>query len=225
MTTMDWATTRNDLIKQALLIVGVVPLGEDPDADQLSIARQSLDSLTKYLQAHNLFLWNYSDVSIPTVASTDDYTITNGDAIGIKEAWYTVSNKKTSLTIISADEYSALEDKTTSGTPTQVYFERGLSTPKLWLYPVPDAVYATVYRLALRLKDWDSASSNSTNEMFPQWWMEPLKWKLAANLAHVFQIQAAKISMLETKANDLMNSVKIDNFDAKDRGDTVFFPR
>jgi len=223
MTTMDWTAVRNDLIKQALLIVGVIPLGEEPDADQLSIANQALDSITKYLEAHNMFLWSFSDVSIPTVATTASYTITNGDAIGIKEAWYTTANEKYPLEIISADDYSAITDKTTAGTPEYVYFSRGINAPVLYLYPVPDAVLAATYRLALRLRDWDNANDNSTSALFPQWWMEPLKWKLAANLAHVFQAPPNKIALLEAKATDLINSVKVDNFANRDWADLNFY--
>ena len=220
MSDVDWVMTRNDLIKAALSICGVIPEGEDPSADQQDTARKELDGITKYLQALNLFLWNYSTETVTLVAGTATYIPTNSDAIGIDQAYYLDSSGcKVFLDIGCWADWLMKTDPNTSGTVAEVYFNPNVRAPTVAFYPKPDSSVSTVYvRMARRLKDWDAAADNAA---WPQWWFEPLKWKLAANLSHHYRLPLQERAMLEAKAVELINSVKVDNFN--DRGGTPLF--
>ena len=224
MTTMDWTEVRNDIIKDALLDIGVLPIGEDPDAEQMAIAVRKFNSLTKFLQALNLFLWNYAEYSFNTVAASASYAITNGDAIGIDGAWWMDGTMRNNLEIIPRQTYDAISDKTVAGTPEQVFFDLTINAPKVYLFPVPNAAIAMRLRIARRLRDWDNAGDNSAGDVWPQWWIDPLRYRLAADLAITFQLPPAKIQLLEAKAQEMINSVKIDNFSQKDKGEVVMEP-
>ena len=50
--------------------------------------------------------------------------------------------------------------KTTSGRPTQYYFEKTIN-PTLYLYPAADAAYTVVYYAMLRMKDSGSYTNNN----------------------------------------------------------------
>ena len=223
MTAMDWTATRNQIIKQALLIVGVVPLGEEPDADEMAAAVFELQSITKSMEMTDLFQWNYSDYTFNTVAGTTTYLVANGDAIGIDEAWYLTGSDKKPLIVIGQPDYYNITNKTIVAAPERIWLNLGTNTATLYLYPVPDAIYAITARLPRRLKDWDNAGDNSTSELWPSWAIQPLTWKLASNLAYHFQVESTKCQILEGKAKNLMDALRRDNY-PRDRGEVRFTP-
>jgi len=217
-TDVDWLATRNQIIEQALSHIGVIELGEDPSPEQFARALFQLNSVTKFLETKHLFLWNYSEETIATVAGTASYTFTNSDAIGIDEAYYLSSGQKINLDVIDMADYRAISDKTTAGTPAQVAFDRGSVTPTIYLYPVPDAIISLKVRVARRLKDWDTAAGNA----WPAWWVEPLVWRMAADLSHMFRLPLPERQLLEAKAADLMREAFIDDFRTHDQGEVIF---
>jgi hypothetical protein len=223
-TQMDWTATRNDIIKQALWNIGVVPYGEEPDPEQLSIAKMALNAITKHLQNSHIPLWNFSDLAIATIASTAYYAVTNADAVFIDTAWLTISSNTVDLDIYDREYYYSLTDRgVTTGQPTGVFFDRNIATPAVYVYPIPDAVYALTCRLGRRLRDWDSATDNSLGDTWPSWWIEPIIWKLAANLSHTFRLPLNERVLLEKKAEELIKSVQTDNFKQNDRGEVKFY--
>jgi hypothetical protein len=148
----------------------------------------------------------------------ESYGFTNNDAIGVDEAYYISGTTKVWLERIVLEDYLALQP-TSNALPTQFYFDRGNRTPAIKLYPQPATIFSIYVRTARRLKDWDLAADNAA---FPQWWFEPLKWKLAANLCYTFQQPIAKIQLMEAKATELMAAVRADNWNQRDKRDVVF---
>jgi len=224
MTTIDWSATQNRIIQQAFWRIGVVPYGEQPDSEQQDIALFELNALMKFLAAKNLPKWNQTEYTFNTVASTRSYAVTNANAIGIGRAWYTDADSQIQpLDVYSKEEYENLTDRlVTEGTPSAVYFDRSLTTPTLYLYPIPDAVFAMTVQLDRKMTDWESSSGNSAFEIVPQHWIEPVTWKLSANLSHVFRLPLPERDRIEAKAENLMREALLDNFKSNDNGEVVF---
>ena len=70
------------------------------------------------------------------------------------------SNNDYSATSISRSTYFNYTVKTTSGRPSQYYFERTIN-PKLYLYPAADTTYTLKYYALLRMKDSGSYTNNN----------------------------------------------------------------
>ena len=70
------------------------------------------------------------------------------------------SNNDFSATPISRSTYLNIAVKTTSGRPTQYYFERTIN-PRLYLYPQADTTYTLKYYALLRMKDSGDYTNNA----------------------------------------------------------------
>ena len=53
----DYSQTRDDIIKRALRLIGVLAQGETPTADQVTEAAAALNGLVKAWQADGMPLW------------------------------------------------------------------------------------------------------------------------------------------------------------------------
>ena len=70
------------------------------------------------------------------------------------------SSNDYSATSISRSTYFNYTVKTTSGRPSQYYFERTIN-PKLYLYPAADTAYTLKYYALLRMKDSGAYTNNN----------------------------------------------------------------
>ena len=70
------------------------------------------------------------------------------------------SNSDFSATSISRSTYLNYAVKTTSGRPSQYYFERTIN-PKLFLYPAADTTYTLRYYALVRMKDSGAYTNNA----------------------------------------------------------------
>ena len=70
------------------------------------------------------------------------------------------SNNDFSATSISRSTYFNYTVKTTSGRPSQYYFERTIN-PRLYLYPAADTTYTLKYYALLRMKDAGDYTNNA----------------------------------------------------------------
>ena len=70
------------------------------------------------------------------------------------------SNNDYSTTSISRSTYWNYTVKTTSGRPTQYYFERTIN-PTLYLYPAADTTYTLIYYALVRMFDSGDYTNNS----------------------------------------------------------------
>ena len=70
------------------------------------------------------------------------------------------SNNDFSATSISRSTYLNIAVKTTSGRPSQYYFERTIN-PRLYLYPAADTTYTLKYYALVRMKDAGDYTNNA----------------------------------------------------------------
>ena len=70
------------------------------------------------------------------------------------------NNNDFSAVSISRSTYLNIAVKTTSGRPSQYYFERTIN-PRLYLYPAADTAYTLVYYALIRMKDAGDYTNNA----------------------------------------------------------------
>ena len=143
---------------------------QDRTGYQLKTARRSLNLLLAEWSNRGLNLWTIQKQTAALAANTIElsgtalYGATASDASQIVEITDLVirdsSNNEFSTTSISRSTYLNYTVKTTSGRPSQYYFERTIN-PKLFLYPAADTTYTLVYYALVRMKDSGAYTNNA----------------------------------------------------------------
>ena len=138
----------------------------------LQTARRSLNLLLAEWANRGLNLWTIQ-LQEKTIAATttslnwnrvclglmqDDSSTNNVDItdVAIRDS----SNNDFSATSISRSTYLNIAVKTTSGRPTQYYFERTIN-PTLFLYPAADTTYTLRYYALVRMFDAGDYTNNA----------------------------------------------------------------
>ena len=183
---------RDQVIKGALRLLGVISQGQTPDTDQINDAAEALNILVKAWAADGLPLWAIKQVSFTPVAGTGEYTIGNGKTIATEEplkvyqGWYrnTTSLIDVPLIGITQSRFNSLSAKSQQGTVTQYYYERLNGSGIVHLYLTPDATFAannSIYLLFQRpFADFDASTDTPD---FPQEWIRALKYGLADEMS------------------------------------------
>ena len=136
----------------------------------LQTARRSLNLMLSEWANRGLNLWtiqlqektipattqSLSGTSLFGANANDSQQIVDITDLAISDS----SNNDFSATPISRSTYLNIAVKTTSGRPTQYYFERTIN-PRLYLYPQADTTYTLKYYALLRMKDAGEYTNNA----------------------------------------------------------------
>ena len=166
--TADFNLSIDDIAEEAYERCGLqVRSGYD-----LKTARRSLNLMLAEWANRGLNLWTIQKQEKTLPATTTELSGTSLFGSGANSAQEIIditdvvirdsSNNEFSTTSISRSTYLNYTVKTTSGRPSQYYFERTIN-PKLFLYPAADTTYTLVYYALLRMKD--SGAYTTTNEI------------------------------------------------------------
>lgn len=121
------------------------------------------------------------------------------------------SGSEAPITAISRQEYLALSLKTTTGTPTQYYYDPQLTNGVLYLWPAPsDVTY--YYKGTMRRSIYDMDATTDDFDLPPDWF-GCLRDNLAAELAVEYDAPMGKQQMLVGKA--LRSRNILENFDSE----------
>ena len=138
--------------------------------NDLQTAKRSLNLMLAEWANRGLNLWTIQLQEKSIAADTTNLTGTSLFGSGADAAQQIIditdvvirdsSNNDYSATPISRSTYLNYTVKTTSGRPTQFYFERTIN-PTLYLYPAADTAYTLKYYALLRMKDAGDYTNNA----------------------------------------------------------------
>lgn len=206
----DFSMSRDDIIKRALRLCGVLAQGESPTTDQVNEASVALNALTKAYMADGMPLWAIKQFPVPLTSGVNSYTIGIGQTVNtpkplkVFQAWNhdSISKVDIPMRVISRQEYNMLGNKTSSGNPIQVFYEPLNTTGVLHVFPTPDATAQTnnsVYLVYQRpFEDFDAATDTPD---FPQEWYDAICYGLAIRLAGEYQVSTEVRKMLLQEAS------------------------
>ena len=136
----------------------------------LQTARRSLNLMLSEWANRGLNLWTIQLQEKTITAGTNNLTGLDLFGSGQEAAQQIIditdlaisdsSNNDFSATPISRSTYLNIAVKTTSGRPTQYYFERTIN-PRLYLYPAADTAYTLKYYALVRMKDAGDYTNNA----------------------------------------------------------------
>lgn len=188
----DFSVSRDDIIKRALRIIGVLAQGETPTTNQTTEAAVALNGLVKAWEADGMPLWAIKSFNVPLTTGVSTYQIGLGKTVNTPKPLKVIqafnhnvsSNVDVPIRIITRQEYNILGNKTSTGNPIQVYYEPLNEYGILHVFPVPSTVEQTANTIVIHyqrpFEDFDAA--NDTPD-FPQEWYDAITYGLATRLA------------------------------------------
>ena len=205
-----FSISRDDIIKAALRKLGVIAQGELPTTDQITEASFSLNTMVKAWEADGMPLWALRILPVTLTATKSVYSIgpsgkdiTNDKPLKVFQAWNRTigSNIDVPMRIITKQEYAILGNKTSSGNPIQCYYEPLLDYGNLYVFPVPDATFASTNVIYLTYqKPFEDFNSATDVPDFPQEWYDAVIYGLALRLAPEYGIPAESRTLLGREA-------------------------
>ncbi len=193
--------TTNDIIAHALKLIGVVAAGESPTASDYADGKASLNSMVKAWQAKGINLWRETEDTLTLTASQASYTFGTGGDKTYRPLRITSLRSKTSASgtelpcrLLSRVEYfDQRPNKTTTGQPTEYYYDAQLATGRLYLWPAP---YASTYVVAYTyVRPFEIFNTTTNTPDFPAEWVDAMQWNLALYLAPMYGVQPSQIVM------------------------------
>ena len=165
-TTADFDLSIDDIAEEAFERCGLqIRSGYD-----IKTARRSINLMLAEWANRGLNLWTIQKQEKTLPATTTELSGTSLFGSGANSAQQIIditdlvirdsSNNEYSTTSISRSTYLNYTVKTTSGRPSQYYFERTIN-PKLFLYPAADTTYTLVYYALVRMKDSGAYTNNA----------------------------------------------------------------
>jgi len=126
----------------------------------LRTAVRSMNLLMAEWANRGLNLWTIQLGTQAMTASDPDYSLDTNIIDLLEVSIRDSNNLDTSLARLSRADYHMLPNKSTTGKPSQFYFER-TTTPTLFMYPTPDlSTYTVRYYFLKRLDDIDLATDD-----------------------------------------------------------------
>ena len=220
--TDDFNLTRDQIIRASFESIGIAIANEPLDPDDIQVAQVALNALAMSWKSYGLTLWKRGRASITPVAATYEITLAPTLGAGTEKPVKMVSvNYKDSsgnevpMTRLSHDEYDNLPNKTTSGTPTQYYFEPKRTGSTMYVWPAPDATFAAGYTIEIVYQQPIQDMSSGTDDIdFPNEWYRALILNLATDLAPKYGVNRADRSDLKEQAEEALQLAL--NFDVED---------
>jgi len=144
--------------------------GEMRSGYDLRTARRSLNLMFADWANRGLNMWTFEQAEITLLEDTPNYTLP-ADTVDVLEAVLRTGSgsteRDTPLGRTSLVNYTALANKSAGGRPTLMVMERFI-TPRLTIWPVPDATVAADYTLVYwRLRRIQDAGNGSNTMDVP----------------------------------------------------------
>ena len=138
--------------------------------------------------------------AVDDLASIYTYTTATDQPVRIDSVRYadTYTSDEISTTMVARDEYFNQPSKTTSGAVNTWYFQRNLDFGNLYIWPIADNC-KRLLRITF-IKPQYIPEDQSEDILIPPEWYVALKFKLAADLAMSYGVDANRQMMLEQKA-------------------------
>jgi len=209
-----FTVSRDQIISLALRKLGVLEMGDTPDAATIANASLALNLFIKQMSTEGLKIWKNQELVVPMITNVNTYTLGGPNSVPmydsfdvnqttpitdkplkLLQAFY--RNNQVSppidipLTLLSKQEYNNLGSKQSTGVPNSIFYDYKTTYGTLYIYVEPNSQVATNYELHLvmqmPLQDINKAQDIPD---FPNEWMNTLVWNLADQLAIEYSVPA-----------------------------------
>lgn len=199
--TITFSQTARDVVTGAMRDLGVVPLGDDPEAEELDYALDQLNLMLKSLAVEGITPWTDVETTVVISAGTSTVTLTPRPA-DVTEASVVVSaSYERPMTRWSAGEYSDVPNKVQSGSPLAYEVRRTPTavTMRVWPVPATDTTVGYTYTRVIE----DVAASTVLD--VPQMWGEAIREMLKARLTAFGPVPESVVMRAEMLKRQLLD--------------------
>lgn len=202
---------RDQVIKGALRLCGVIGEGETPTTEQINNASEQFNALVKYLGTMGLPLWAIRKSTKSFIAgqveydSAADWSLSDRP-LELLACYLHDVNSLTDIPIetITRSEYSTIGNKTSASFPVQVWFEPRLTSSKFTFYPAPSTAAAAnkefVFYYQIPFADMTTSGTDVVD--FPNEWILPLTYQLAVHLGVEYSVPSGKMATIKALADE-----------------------
>ena len=200
----DFTLTSAQLIASAYRKIGIrdiTPLRATEALEALELIIKSLSS-----KGFNLvFPWAQQWITQTVTTSIFAYTL-NAKIFNVDQVFLRRASNDTIVSLMSKEEYSAIANKTTQGSPNRLWQDKQLSGITIYLNPVPENSTDVLHLLVVnKLQNIDSTDNNIDIEAT---WFNALIYALAADLAQENAKEFNEINNLRNYSLLLMEEAK-----------------
>ncbi len=178
--------TAREFLTKTFQLAKIIASNEALSASEASDGLVSLNELLDSWATEGLMIPNTVQEDFNLVAGTASYTIGASGVFNtprplrIEDASVVVDDLQYPLQIITSQEWADISDKTISGRPTKLYYEKTAPLATIRLYPVPNAVEELRLHSA---KPFTALASLDAAMSFPPGYMRSLRYNLALDIA------------------------------------------
>jgi hypothetical protein len=182
-----------DIITDALLDIEVGSMGQDPAGIITAHAVRHLNRIMKAWQLDDAapsFLKASQTLTLTTAAS---YTLNPERPVRILSARLKRSGIEIPMIRLSRDEYDQLPVKTTTGIPTQYYYDRQKEDALLYVWPVLSVAAGETVEITYE-REFEDVAIGDNIDLPGEWW-DVAVLQLASRLVHAYGSEGAKQSI------------------------------
>ncbi len=211
----DFNLTAREIVTFALKQLRMVGAGETPSAEDMTDGIEALNLMLKAWQMTMPNLWRQTEGTLTLTSATASYSLTA--AYRVISARFRQSGRDIPMALLTREEYQNLALKTSSGIPTQYYFDPQRASGTLYVWPVlATAAGETIqYTYQRRFEDIDDPANDLD---VPQEALQTVGYALAEELLDSFGKDDATAARIIRKSTAAKNNLKM-----ADREDVVRF--
>lgn len=203
--------TVQELIYDALRLIGVINVGEGPSQDEHTEDLRALNTMLDTWGTERLTVYRVARSLYTLATSKESYTMGSGGDINaarpikIEAAGVLSGDNEEPLQILTRDDYAALRAKTFAGTaPEALYDSRAYPSTELHFWPVPPA--GTAIALYTR-QPFTAFAALSDTVSLPPGYAEAITYNLALRLAPRYRDAMVSPFVVDT-AREAKGSIK-----------------
>lgn len=180
-------------------------------AHEASTAMTALDMMLKGWQnvGFRVFTQSAQSVTLTTAAS---YTLDPVRPLEVESVRLKRSGIETPMTRMTRQEYDDLPTKTTTGTPSQFYYDRQREAALLYVWPVLAVAAGETMEITYQREVEDISDLSDVIDV-PAEWYETVVYNLADRLVDDFSAEGTDISRVIARAEILLAEAR--GFDAE----------
>lgn len=207
--TITFSQTARDVVVGAMQDLGVIALGETPDADELQYGIDHLDMILKELAAEGASPWSDMDGSVVFGVGIREVMLVPRPA-QVSDASIVYPTFQRQLFQWSSGEYEAIPNKAQPGVPVRYDLRLKPDGVYMRVWPVPDVATTVDYSYTRVLEDVEA----TTPLDLPQMWSGAIRKMLKARLT-VFQpdgMPAQVLAEAEIAKNQLLDYARPEQY-------------
>lgn len=213
MATTDVKTVRQ-VVTQAMRKSGILAFGEDAEADEADAVRDELEIMLKGWQNAGYNLWTKTAMSL-TLTTAAAYTLDPVRPLRILSARLKRNGTEIPMEQMTRDEYDSLPVKTTTGQPTQFYYDRQREAARLYVWPVLSSASGETVEITYDRELEDIANLSDAIDV-PGEWLDAVVYNLAARIGET--VPSERTPAIMARARQLLSDAM-----GFDREGSVYF--